>query len=241
MKNQTKQVDSLDATINYERMTLPIKGVPVTIVDLGGQRVFIKRFLSNISPFIFSTVQVFLFVIDVSDKTYRNNAIQYFANCVEKMKVYSPDAHYFIFLHKNDLVRALPNYESVHSQMKEQFQLESDKKVHFLRTTIYRPEEVVESFGRIIELAMPSLAQSEYVDGKTIGKIEEHAVKFFTVEMQNEVCPNCLNSLVESEGQLICNFCIHKQVQKRVPSSFTADSTDKSVTTLENLKALMIL
>ncbi|MHA2294575.1 MAG: ADP-ribosylation factor-like protein [Candidatus Hodarchaeales archaeon] len=240
MKQQTGDVDKLSATINYERMAMTIKDVPVTIVDLGGQRVFIRRFLSNISPFIFSTVQVFLFVIDVSEKTSRNNAIQYFTSCVEKLKEYSPDAKFFVFLHKNDLVRSLPNYESIHSQLKEQFQIETDNKVHFLRTTIYRPDSVIDSFGRIFELAMPSIAQSDYVEGRTIGEIEEYAVKFFTVEMQDEVCPNCLNTLVESEGRLICNFCHYERKQQRVIASTETLSTDASSAALEQLQAKMI-
>ncbi|MFW9995301.1 MAG: ADP-ribosylation factor-like protein, partial [Candidatus Odinarchaeota archaeon] len=239
MKQQTGDVDKLAATINYERMAVSIKGVPITIVDLGGQRVFIRRFLSKFSPFVFSNVQVFIFVIDVSEKSTRNNSIQYFTNCVEKLKQYSPEARIFVFLHKNDLVRALPNYESIHIQLKEQFQLESPKKIGFLRTTIYRPGSVIDAFGRIFELAMPEIANSDYVDGRTIGQIEEYAEKFFTVEMQDEICPNCLTTLVENNDQLVCNFCGFQRGLQRIPATISATAVDNSSATLENLKTLM--
>ncbi|MHA2231853.1 MAG: ADP-ribosylation factor-like protein, partial [Candidatus Hodarchaeales archaeon] len=173
-------VDNIAATINYERLIATIKDTPVTIVDLGGQKVFLKRFLGSFSPFIFSAVKSFLFLIDVENKATMNNSIQYFSSCVEKLQSYSPNAEYFVFFHKNDLVRHLPNYESIHEQLKEQFQLESPKKVTFFRTTIYSPETVVNGFGRIFELAMPQLAGSEYVEGRQIGQVEEYAEKFVT-------------------------------------------------------------
>ncbi|MHA1168872.1 MAG: ADP-ribosylation factor-like protein, partial [Candidatus Hodarchaeales archaeon] len=233
MKQQTQDVDSLGATINYERMAVSIAGVPITIVDLGGQRIFIKRFLSNFSPFIFSAVQVFIFLIDVAAKTTRNNSIQYFASCVEKLKTHSPDAQYFVFLHKNDLVRHLPNYESIHTQLKERFQQECSSKIHFLRTTIYKPESVIDAFGRIFEIATPQIARSEYVDGRTIGPVEEFAEKFYTVSMQDEICPNCFKPLVDSPDGLVCSFCGSQKVK------IESDSTDSSSVALENLQAIM--
>ncbi|UCE14158.1 MAG: hypothetical protein JSV04_03020, partial [Candidatus Heimdallarchaeota archaeon] len=143
LKQQTEDVDSLSATINYERMSLTIHDTPITIVDLGGQKIFLKRFLSGFSPFVFSSVKTFIFLIDVANKTSRNNAIQYFQSCLEKLAIFSPDAEIFVFLHKNDLVRDSPNYESIHEQLKEQFQLEYSRKLRFFRTTIYKPETVI--------------------------------------------------------------------------------------------------
>ncbi len=174
LKQTTKDVDSLSATINYERLSVTISDTPVTIVDLGGQKIFLKRFLSGFSPFIFSSVQVFIYLIDVANKTSRNNSIEYFRACIEKLREFSPEAELYVFLHKNDLVRNNPNYESIHEQLKEQFQLETDKRLKFFRTTIYKPESVIDSFGRIFELVIPQIARSAFVDERTIGEIEEH-------------------------------------------------------------------
>ncbi|MHA2225242.1 MAG: ADP-ribosylation factor-like protein [Candidatus Hodarchaeales archaeon] len=173
LKQQTKDVDSLSATINYERMAVIINDTPITIVDLGGQKIFLKRFLSGFSPFVFSNVKTFLFLIDVANKTSRNNSLQYFTGCLEKLKTFSPNAEIFVFLHKNDLVRQSPNYESIHEQLKEQFQLECSYGLRFFRTTIYKPETVIDSFGRIFELTVPELAKSDFVNYRTIGEIEE--------------------------------------------------------------------
>lgn len=180
LKQSAKDVGDLAATINYERLIANIGETTITIVDLGGQRVFLKRFLGSFSPFIFSAVRAFLFLIDVENKATRNSSIEYFTHCLEKLQTYSPNAQYFVFLHKNDLVQHLPNYESIHEQLKEQFQLESPNKVVFFRTTIFRPETVIDGFGRIFELAMAELAQSEYVNGRQIGQVEEFAEEFVT-------------------------------------------------------------
>ncbi|MHA1968367.1 MAG: hypothetical protein ACW964_11245, partial [Candidatus Hodarchaeales archaeon] len=169
----TEDVTNLSATINYERMSVIINDVPVSIVDLGGQTYFVKRFLDDFSPFIFSTIKAFIFIIDVENKTTRNNAIQYFSACMRKLAEFSPEAEIFVFLHKNDLVINSPNYVSIHKQLKEAFQQECPTPIRFFRTTIYRPETIGNAFGRIFEVAMPHLAWNEFVDGRTIGVIEE--------------------------------------------------------------------
>jgi GTPase SAR1 family protein len=174
LKQQTEDVNSLSATINYERMSLTVNDVPVTIVDLGGQKIFLKRFLSGFSPFVFSNVKVFIYLIDVANKTSRNNSIQYFTACLEKLQKFSPASKVFVFLHKNDLIRNSPNYESIHEQFKEQFQIESSHQLKFFRTTIFRPESVIDAFGRIFEISVPDLARSDFVEGRLIGEIEEH-------------------------------------------------------------------
>ena len=110
LKQRPEDVDSLAATLNYERMTITINSIPLTIYDLGGQRIFVKRFLSSFSPFVFSQVKAFLFLIDVSNKEKRNNSIDYFNSCVQKLEQFSPDADFFVFLHKNDLILEQPNY-----------------------------------------------------------------------------------------------------------------------------------
>ena len=133
LKQSSADVSKLSATVNYERISVVIKDVPITVLDLGGQKVFLKRFLSIFSPFIFSNVKALIFIIDVSNRTTRNNAVEYFTSCVQKLQTYSPDAKYFVLLHKNDLVRHWPNYESIHSQLKEEFQLTCPQKITFFR------------------------------------------------------------------------------------------------------------
>ncbi|MFX0171957.1 MAG: ADP-ribosylation factor-like protein [Candidatus Hodarchaeota archaeon] len=187
LKQKTEDVDSLRATINYERLSVSIHGKPINIVDLGGQKIFLKRFLSSFSPFVFSSVKIFIFLIDVANKTSRNNAVAYFAACHEKLMKYSPNAEVFVFLHKNDLVRNSPNYENIHELLKEQFQLEyPGSSLRFFRTTIYKPETIIDSFGRIFELTIPEIAKSELVEERTIGPIEEYAKEGLTLRKKVE-------------------------------------------------------
>ncbi|MFX1251416.1 MAG: ADP-ribosylation factor-like protein [Promethearchaeota archaeon] len=237
-KQQTTDVENLAATIDYERKSLSIANRLITIVDLGGQKIFIKRFLDKISSFVFSSVHILIFVIDVAAKSTRNEAIKYFTSCVEKLQCYSPNAELFVFLHKNDLVRLSPNYESIHAQLKEQFQLQSPKKVTFLRTTIYDPKTVVDSFGRVFELAISEIAKSDYVDGRTIGEIEEYSSKFAAVELQDACCPKCCLELSETEDGLKCNFCGYIHPLKQIPDStidtISSDGVSVSINDLQS-------
>ncbi|MFX1533109.1 MAG: ADP-ribosylation factor-like protein [Promethearchaeota archaeon] len=236
-KQQTTDVENLSATIDYERKSLSIANRLITIVDLGGQKVFIKRFLDKISSFVFSSVHILIFVIDVAAKSTRNDAIKYFTSCIEKLQRYSPNAELFVFLHKNDLVRLSPNYESIHAQLKEQFQLQSPKKVTFLRTTIYDPKTVVDGFGRVFELAISEIAKSDYVDGRSIGEIEEYASKFAAVELQDASCPKCCLKLSETEEGLTCNFCgyIHPlgQISQSTINAVSSDDVSVSIDDLQ--------
>ncbi|MHA1978218.1 MAG: ADP-ribosylation factor-like protein [Candidatus Hodarchaeales archaeon] len=181
LKQRTEDVNKLAATINYERLSVTVKDTPITIVDLGGQKIFLKKFLTAFSPFVFSNVKIFIFLIDTANKTTRNNAFQYFKASIEKLINYSPEAEVFVFLHKNDLVRNSPNYESVHSQLKESFQLEYSSPLRFFRTSIFTPESVIDAFGRIFEITVPSIAKSDFVEGRTIGEIEEYQKKGMTL------------------------------------------------------------
>ena len=56
LKQRTEDVNNLSATLNYERLSITINDLPITIVDLGGQKIFLQRFLSSFSPFIFSGI-----------------------------------------------------------------------------------------------------------------------------------------------------------------------------------------
>lgn len=230
LKQHTQEVDRLSATINYERMSVSIKGTPVTIVDLGGQKIFIKRFLNNFSPFIFSSVKIFIFLIDVANKTTRSNAIQYFASCYKNLQKFSPHVNLFVFLHKNDLLKRSPNYESIHTQLKEQFQLECPtRELSFFRTTIYKPNSVIDAFGRIFELTVPNLANSTFVEGRTIGKIEEYSKEDMTLRkpVVEEVKPiSTTEKLLKTSGdpevlnklKILMQQAIHPELTTKTPT-----------------------
>jgi hypothetical protein len=221
LRQQAVDVNSLKATIDYERMAVKMNDVPITVVDLGGQRIFIRRFLNSFSPFIFNSVKILIFVIDVSLKSTRNNSVQYFASAVQKLKEYSPNAEVYVFLHKNDLIKNSPNYESIHAQIKEQFQVECDQKIKFFRTTIFDESSVVNAFGRIFELSIPKAAKSKFVDERSIDGGEEFSDKFAVDQFKKEeeqTCPFCNIQLFKTPNGYECNICgfIPREKQKMI-------------------------
>jgi len=266
LKQKSKEVKNLPATLNYERMSIIIKNVPLTIIDLGGQKIFLHRFLTRMSPFIFSNVKVLIFVIDVNNKTTQNSAIEYFSKSVERLHTYSPKAKYFILLHKNDLVINSPNYESIHEQLKERFQLVGRIKLFFFRTSIYKPETIINCLGRIIELTMPDIAESDFVDHKSIGEIEESIAKFVilrgdfedekrnSAEYNGDTSPIESNELLnlqklmqtgltqanaDSEGNISSNKSLMKlkmMMQQGITNGLTSDSSSGNLSTQPSIK-----
>ncbi len=238
LRQQAVDVNSLKATIDYERMAVRINNIPITVVDLGGQRIFIRRFLSSFSPFIFNSVKVFIFVIDVAMKSTRNNSVQYFASALEKLKEFSPNADVYVFLHKNDLIRNSPNYESIHAQIKEQFQIEYTKKIKFFRTTIFDEKSVIKAFGRIFELSMPQASKSKLVDGQAIGVVEEFSDKFAVDKFSSEdekLCPFCNIKLFKTDSGYECNICGYRPVKTHDERS--DEQIAKSKISVDDLKA----
>jgi uncharacterized Zn finger protein (UPF0148 family) len=215
LKQKTVDVKNLKATINYERMAIKVSGTPITVVDLGGQKIFIKRFLDKFSPFIFNGVRILLFVIDVSEKTAMNNALQYFRSCLDKIEEFSPETDIYVFLHKNDLIKNIPNYESINNQLKEQFQFVSTIRIKFFTTSIFEPSTVINAFGRIFELSIPSAAKSKLVEGRIIGQGEKYAEKYAISEISTALCPSCKINLVETPEGLICSICGHSEIKRK--------------------------
>jgi len=60
-----EETQNYAATLNYERQIEQVADESVTVMDLGGQEVFLKRFLSSMSSFIFSNVAVLVFICDI--------------------------------------------------------------------------------------------------------------------------------------------------------------------------------
>ncbi|MFX0014821.1 MAG: ADP-ribosylation factor-like protein [Promethearchaeota archaeon] len=235
LKHTTEEVNGLSATLSYERLSTTIKNTPITILDLGGQKIFLKRFLTTFSPFIFSSVVSLVYLIDVSNRTMRNNSIQYFKACVEKLDKYSPDAKIFVFLHKNDLVESWPNYETIHDIMKEEFQVECMKSICFFRTTIFNPESVTRSFGRIIEISMPDLSHSELVDGQTIGEIEEYSEKTLHV-----IKPLSIEEISKPEKEKVIKIEVEEDpiYLKRIQDLMRGSMVDQSIKPLTSQSTL---
>jgi Glu-tRNA(Gln) amidotransferase subunit E-like FAD-binding protein len=237
LKHKPKSVSDLAATINYDRLAIMINDVPVTILDLGGQRVFVKRFLNEMSPFIFNNVKALIYLIDVSNRSTRNSSVAYFTACINRLQSFSPNVNSFVLLHKNDLVENWPNYENIHEQLKEQLQLASSQEIRFFRTTIYRPETVINTFGRIIELVLPELAKSEFVDGKEIGGIEEVTEQYVTLHERKTSKKETQIPLVTGKDSIKTDKLksLMASAIKEIPAGSISEITDPKISTSEDI------
>ncbi|MFX0185832.1 MAG: ADP-ribosylation factor-like protein [Candidatus Hodarchaeota archaeon] len=92
------------ATINYQRKKKILCGVELSIFDLGGQTRFLDRFTGDLAEFIFSDVDVFIFVIEPLQVADFSRAKYYLELALEKLTQYSSEASIYFFLHKIDLV-----------------------------------------------------------------------------------------------------------------------------------------
>ncbi|MFX0115972.1 MAG: ADP-ribosylation factor-like protein [Candidatus Hodarchaeota archaeon] len=93
-----------DATIHYQRTRKVIAGTELVIFDLGGQTRFLDRFTGDLSEFVFSETNVFIFVIEPLKVADFSRAKYYLELSLEKLQRFSPNAQVYVFLHKIDLL-----------------------------------------------------------------------------------------------------------------------------------------
>ena len=102
---------------------------------------------------------------------------------------------------------------AIKSSLKEQFQVECDKKLKFFRTTIFDEDSIIKAFGRIFELSIPKAARSKLVGEKSIESGEEYSDKFAVEQFKPEEeksCPFCNIQLFKTDTGYECNICGYK-------------------------------
>ncbi|MFX0151855.1 MAG: ADP-ribosylation factor-like protein, partial [Candidatus Hodarchaeota archaeon] len=93
------------ATLNYERQIEQVADEAVTVMDLGGQEVFLKRFLSSMSSFIFSNVAVLVFISDIATPEKFPASLKAFVEGVSRLEEMSDvQPAIYVLLHKTDLM-----------------------------------------------------------------------------------------------------------------------------------------
>ena len=133
-----KVEDVLDyhATINYTRSTKSIIDAPFQIFDCGGQESFISVFVGEQAEFIFSSVAIFIWVMDVSNFDVVSTSKFYFDLAQKRLLEYSPNASIFCLLHKMDLL--LPDMkDTVVETVKSYFVPLESLKIYYRPTSIY--------------------------------------------------------------------------------------------------------
>lgn len=153
-------ISTLSATIDYERTIAKKHGVPLLLMDLGGQRVFMDRFLSKYSPFVFYDVRVFIYVVDVSKPERIEESLAYFKVASQKLKEHSPQAQAVLFFHKVDNLKDVNEAEKSEllEKLKENFLTEAPIPMTVYYTTIYEPDELNSIFQEIFRKNVPEIA-----------------------------------------------------------------------------------
>ncbi|MHA2245216.1 MAG: ADP-ribosylation factor-like protein [Candidatus Hodarchaeales archaeon] len=125
-----------DATINYQRKTKTLCGTELNIFDLGGQTRFLDRFTGDLSEFVFSDVDVFIFVLEPLQVVDFSRAKYYLELSLEKLDQFSPKATVHILLHKMDL---LPErlFDNVFDYVTSYLCSEISKDLQFHKTSVF--------------------------------------------------------------------------------------------------------
>ena len=153
------------ATLNYERQVEQVADEPITVMDLGGQEVFLKRFLSSMSSFIFSNVAVLVFICDISTPDKFPASLKAFTegtNRLEEMSDVQPAV--YILLHKTDLMPDLTQRAERMEFLMEMFQdAVATRNITFLQTSIY-DNSIHEAFKRITAEASEIIPESTVIE-----------------------------------------------------------------------------
>jgi Ras-related GTP-binding protein A/B len=211
------------ATINYEKNLKQTVDGSVTVMDLGGQEVFLKRFLSSMSSFIFSNVAVLVYICDISTPDKFPASLKVFVegiNRLEEMSDVQPAV--YILLHKTDLMSDLTQRTERMQFLMEMFQdAVVTKNITFLQTSIY-DNSIHEAFKRITaeasEIIPGAVEVEEEEDLEAIQRrlrlrpIQQvlHALKFMNrldeVLLLSTIDPEFIVSASEADGVEIQQF-----------------------------------
>ena len=154
---QSQDVEGLSATINYVRQLVHLNSDRTfTILDLGGQRVFLERFLNQFSTFVFNRVNVLIYVVDCSDGTRIDSAKAYFDSALARLKQHSPSAKTVVLLHKMDLLQNTHDKIKIIKRLRNAFQRDIESPIIFFETSIY-DSSLKDAFDEILSISFPEM------------------------------------------------------------------------------------
>lgn len=95
----------LGATIDVEQNHVRFLGdLILNLWDCGGQDAFMDSYLTTQRSTIFKHVGVMIYVFDAETREM-NKDLEYYRDCLDGLRTYSPEASVFLLVHKMDLVR----------------------------------------------------------------------------------------------------------------------------------------
>ncbi|MHA2293998.1 MAG: ADP-ribosylation factor-like protein [Candidatus Hodarchaeales archaeon] len=160
------------ATINYYRTSKSIIDSTFQILDCGGQESFISVFVGEQAEFIFSNVNILVWVVDTSDFDQVSTSKFYFDHAVTRLSEYSPGAVIFCLLHKIDLV--LPDLRSqILETMNQYFVPKSGFEIHYRTTSIF-DTSIFFAFGDIVQTLLLQSTKAKTVSDALQEYIDKH-------------------------------------------------------------------
>jgi GTPase SAR1 family protein len=126
----------LGATIDVEQNHVRFLGdLILNLWDCGGQDAFMDSYLTTQRSTIFQHVGVMIYVFDVETRGMSKD-LEYYRDCLEGLKQFSPDAAVFLLVHKMDLVRE-PRNTTFDKKKKELEEASGEGNVTVFGTSIY--------------------------------------------------------------------------------------------------------
>lgn len=133
--NPASLTSRLGATIDVEQNHVRFLGdLILNLWDCGGQDSFMDSYLTTQRATIFQQVGVMIYVFDVESREPVKD-MEYYRNCLEGLRYYSPEAVIFILLHKMDLVRE--PHQVLEKRQQELEEASDDVAISVFGTTIF--------------------------------------------------------------------------------------------------------
>ncbi|KAF7322334.1 Ras-related GTP binding A [Mycena chlorophos] len=156
--NPASLTSRLGATIDVEQNHVRFLGdLILNLWDCGGQDAFMDSYLTTQRSTIFQHVGVLIYVFDVESHEMHKD-LEYYRDCLEGLRQYSPDAAVFLLVHKMDLVR---DKGVTFDRKKQELQEQSDKgytnptPVTVFGTSIY-DESLYRAWSNIVHTLIPN-------------------------------------------------------------------------------------
>jgi GTPase SAR1 family protein len=220
-------VKDYHATINYTRSTKNIINTAFQILDCGGQESFLSVFVGEQAEFIFTNVEILVWVVDVGDFDQVSTSKFYFDHAINRLNEYSPRAVIFCLLHKTDLL--LPHMkDEVIETLKEYFVPPQNSKiqVRHYNTSIFE-SSIFQAIGELIQTIILKKAGGQDVS-RAIQQFVETNKELSGITVYTE------NGLpIFGEGPMASSIMIPANLwltnYERITGDFASDETLKTV------------
>ncbi|KAF6763975.1 rraga protein [Ephemerocybe angulata] len=146
----------LGATIDVEQNHVRFLGdLILNLWDCGGQDAFMDSYLTSQRATIFQHVGVLIYVFDVESREMAKD-LDYYRDCLEGLRQFSPEAAIFLLVHKMDLIRGDDLKEStLEAKRKELQETSGDLAIEVLGTSIY-DESLYKAWSNIVHTLIPN-------------------------------------------------------------------------------------